>query len=133
MKAQTETKHTAKVSHTPGPWEVFMPSPARPSQVSVAALNGCVTIYDAPYTTETEANAHLISAAPEMLAELCKLPCAECGHDLIRHLDKYGCEYDRGDRQVQDVGAVAIGPCSCNGGEEDKKLIDLIRKAKGEL
>lgn len=39
--------------------------------------------------------------------------CDECEHSLVLHFDRYGCEYDRGDRQVQDVGAVAMGPCGC--------------------
>ena len=41
------------------------------------------------------------------------LPCEECEHSLSLHFDRYGCEYERGDRQVQDVGAVAMGPCGC--------------------
>ena len=41
------------------------------------------------------------------------LPCEECEHSLVLHFDHYGCEYERGDVQVQDVGAVAQGPCSC--------------------
>jgi hypothetical protein len=135
MPAQTETKHTPKVSHTPGPWKA---ESTQPNLIQVEAGNLIVADcwsddYECAVSETDWANAHLIAAAPEMLAELCKLPCAECGHELIRHLDRYGCEYDRGDRQVQEVGSVAIGPCSCNGGEEDRKIIDVIRGAKGKL
>lgn len=41
------------------------------------------------------------------------LECDECGHSLVLHFDRHGCEYERGDVQVQDVGAVASGPCGC--------------------
>lgn len=41
------------------------------------------------------------------------LPCEECEHSLALHFDRNGCEYERGDRQVQEVGAVAMGPCGC--------------------
>ena len=74
----------------------------------------------------------LHEAAPELLHEICKLPCGDCGHDLDWHLDKYGCEFDRGDG-YRAGGEIleALGPCGCEGGEYDKKLIALIRKAKG--
>lgn len=54
--------------HTKEPWEVIPPSPARPSQIGVVGHRGQVTIYDAPLTGETEANAMLIAAAPDLLA-----------------------------------------------------------------
>jgi hypothetical protein len=78
------------------------------------------------------ANAQLWASAPELLEEICKLPCGECGHDLDRHVDKYGCEFDRGDREgYEGEPAQAMGPCGCKGGEYDKKLIALICRAKG--
>lgn len=53
--------------HTPGPWKVEAPfSPDRPSRIGVSAAHGCCTIYDAPLTNETEANAALIAAAPDL-------------------------------------------------------------------
>lgn len=39
----------------------------------VAASNGQVVIYQAPLTVETEANARLIAAAPDLLAALNRL------------------------------------------------------------
>ena len=58
--------------HTRGPWSVILPSAEHPSRAMVAAGSG-VTIYDAPLTTETEANARLIAAAPDLLRELERL------------------------------------------------------------
>jgi hypothetical protein len=42
--------------------------------------------------------------------------CDECGHEIRRHNDKYGCEYERGDAWVEGEncgGLVAQGPCGC--------------------
>jgi hypothetical protein len=51
--------------HTPGPWLVVPPSAERPSRAMVGTDE--VTIYDVPLTRQTEANARLIAAAPELL------------------------------------------------------------------
>lgn len=56
--------------HTRGPWEYHTPNKQHLSEVRVSACDGQVSIYSAPKTTETEANARLISAAPEMLQAL---------------------------------------------------------------
>lgn len=45
-------------------------------------------------------------------------PCDECGHSLILHFDRYGCEYERGDHEGGEgdhgpFGAYAMGPCGC--------------------
>lgn len=56
--------------HTPGPWNFNPPTAANPSTASVTACGGFVSIYTAPLTLETEANARLIAAAPELLASL---------------------------------------------------------------
>jgi hypothetical protein len=60
-------------AHTPGPWFVSPPTRENPSEARVTALAGGVRIYEAPLTRETEANAHLIAAAPDMLAALERL------------------------------------------------------------
>lgn len=62
-------RETAK--HTPGPWQTFEPDMEHPSRARVGALDGQVDIYNAPLTRETEANARLIAAAPDLL-EACK-------------------------------------------------------------
>jgi hypothetical protein len=62
----------SKAKHTPGPWKVYPPSPNNPSRATVSAANGQCTIYDAPLTTETAANARLIAATPEMVELLKK-------------------------------------------------------------
>ncbi len=62
--------------HSPGPWKVIPPDSDHPSRVMVGAVpqpagaGYGVTIYDAPLTTETEANARLIAAAPTMYQAL---------------------------------------------------------------
>ncbi len=57
------------MSHTREPWKVMEPGKeTEPSCASVCACEGMVNIYDAPLTMETEANAHLIAASPELLA-----------------------------------------------------------------
>jgi hypothetical protein len=60
---------SAQAEHTPGPWAVLPPDSSRPSQVIVYARSGA-EIYKAPLTAETEANARLIAAAPDLLAAL---------------------------------------------------------------
>ncbi len=54
------------MTHTPGPWEVIPPTSEYPSRARVGG-SGC-DIYDAPLTNETMSNAHLIAAAPDLLA-----------------------------------------------------------------
>jgi hypothetical protein len=54
--------------HTKGIWTFIPPNPENPSRAIVAS--GFALIYDAPLTNETEANARLIAAAPELLEEL---------------------------------------------------------------
>ncbi|WP_294348007.1 hypothetical protein [Prosthecochloris sp.] len=51
--------------YTPGSWKVIPPSEEHPSRAMVSSALG-VDIYNAPLTAETEANANLIAAAPEM-------------------------------------------------------------------
>lgn len=63
-------KSTSRI--TPGPWHVRPPTAQSPSRATVTALSGFVSIYDAPLTAETAANARLIAAAPE-LATACRL------------------------------------------------------------
>lgn len=42
------------------------------------------------------------------------LPCEECDHSLSLHFDRYGCEYDLGDREGDESGpAYARGNCGC--------------------
>lgn len=59
-------------SSTPGPWHVRPPTAQNPSRAIVSAMSGGVTIYDAPLTVETAANARLIAAAPDLLTA-CRL------------------------------------------------------------
>lgn len=55
------------MGHTPGPWVVVKPNADNPSRAMVGSAKGA-NIYNAPLTDETEANAHLIAAAPDMFA-----------------------------------------------------------------
>jgi hypothetical protein len=55
-------------NHTPGDWHVIEPSFANPSRAMVCSASH-VSIYDAPLTNETAANARLIAAAPDLLRE----------------------------------------------------------------
>lgn len=67
--------------HTPGQWKIYAPNEIYPSRALVGARGGQVSIYDAPLTNETEANARLIACAPELLAlvERYASECGECG------------------------------------------------------
>lgn len=56
-----------KTKHTQGPWEYLPPNKNNLSVVRVQAKNGMNYLYRAPLTVETEANAKLIAAAPELL------------------------------------------------------------------
>lgn len=51
--------------------------------------------------------------ATETLAALRGLKCPECGHKLAEHVDQHGCQVERRDIQVAEVGAMAQGPCGC--------------------
>lgn len=68
-----------------------------------------------------------------LLAALENIECSDCGHLLKCHADKYGCEFDMGDRHVDDVGDVAAGPCSCTCEEmpDLQAAVEAIRLAKG--
>ena len=42
------------------------------------------------------------------------LECEECGHSLGLHFNRYGCDYDLGDREGDESGpAYARGECGC--------------------
>lgn len=66
----TPERNTMK--YTPGPWAV-VDTKVVPSRAVVVACDGGVDIYNAPLTAETEANAHLIAAAPDLLEALDQL------------------------------------------------------------
>ena len=56
-------------THTPGPWTLEGYPLTEPSNVRITSKHGTIcNIYDC--STEDEANARLIAAAPEMLAVL---------------------------------------------------------------
>ena len=60
--------------HTPGPWRVYPPRPFRTGlEVHVARAEGVRGPLVATVTDENGPNAHLIAAAPDMLAELKRL------------------------------------------------------------
>lgn len=48
---------------------------------------------------------------PELYRIVAELPCAECGDELRLHLEQYGCK----------------------GGEEEKKILAVLRAAKPRL
>lgn len=50
----------------------------------------------------------------KLVGQVAKIECDTCGHKLGLHVDKYGCEFDRGDREGDESGpAYALGPCAC--------------------
>lgn len=51
----------------------------------------------------------------ELMEALGRIVCPDCEHELRLHVSDGYCEQELGDRQVQDVGAVAMGPCGCKG------------------
>lgn len=118
---------TTKAQHTPGPWTVteigtIEDDSHNPAQIaSISPRN-------------REANARLISAAPEMLEALEQLECPDCGHTLKYHADKYNCEVDRGDGyRIGSEILEALGPCGCEclDAPDLLPLIAAIRKARG--
>jgi hypothetical protein len=75
----------------------------------------------------------------ELLEALENIECPECNHILKFHADRYGCEVDRGDREIGGI-LQAAGPCGCNAeygpGLADiypdlTKAILVLRKIKG--
>jgi hypothetical protein len=77
-----------QAKHTPGPWEVTnIPQAVRHSEFSVKAVFGCPGMDDSKlvpamitFGANAEANAHLIAAAPDLLA------IAECQEAIRRWL-----------------------------------------------
>lgn len=72
----------------------------------------------------------------QMFTALAKLVCPECDHELQHHVDEYGCEIERGDREGDESGpAYALGPCGCSDADlEDYpdfvRALEAFRKAK---
>lgn len=53
--------------------------------------------------------------AGKLYEALGNMSCSECEHKLKYHIDKYGCEYERGDGYIGDAEYLqALGPCGCN-------------------
>ncbi len=51
-----------------------------------------------------------------LVEALGNVECPECEHSVRYHLDKYGCEYERGDGYPNGSEILqALGPCSCKG------------------
>lgn len=59
-------------------------------------------------------------SAEDHRAEYLSTLCEECGHAILYHCGRYGCSAERGDVQVQEVGAVALPPCSCKAHSRDE-------------
>ena len=70
---------TNETKHTPGPWEVTDNTADGYGQLVVGSMHGAVAICytaepgDPGMPSECEANARLIAAAPELLAQLVKM------------------------------------------------------------
>lgn len=77
-----------------------------------------------------------------LLEALENMICPDCDHRLGLHADRYGCEFDRGDREINGL-LQAAGPCGCNAPygpgldpkcyAEELAAIAAIRTAKGKL
>jgi len=74
--------------HTLGPWRVTWPPNCADSKIAVTALGGQIDIYLAPLTQETEANARLIAAAPELLEALQDIVAASSAY-MKYHAEKF--------------------------------------------
>ena len=62
-----------------------------------------------------------------LVAALEGILCPQCGHTLARHVDEYGCEYDRGDGYRGDAEYLqALGPCGCKA-EEHPEIVQAIQ------
>ena len=70
--------------------------------------------------------------ASGVVAAVGEAECAECGHSLRYHLDKYGCEIERGDGYRGAEFMEALGPCSCKCKDSpiDKSLLTVLARAK---
>jgi hypothetical protein len=92
----SEVKTDEKESHTPGPWSYFpaqnyegfaiAPLGRLPTLAAIES-KGCITAFN--YPGQTEPNARLIAAAPELLAiceDLLNIPelVCECGRPECR-------------------------------------------------
>lgn len=66
-------------AHTPGPWVLngVMAMDTRLWIVSIPGEQARIEVAD--YSTESEANAHLIAAAPSLLAALERVGCQDVG------------------------------------------------------
>ena len=87
-------------AHTPGPWYFNERSKQRqPIIASEATPNSVAVVYDHASDEQVQANAHLIAAAPELLASLEGL-LAESMVDVSEQVDIRA-------RQVQARAAIA--------------------------
>ena len=70
----------------------------------------------------------------ELLKALGAIPCPDCEHSLRQHVDKYGCEYDRGDGYFGGAEFLqALGPCGCECEKADAEFseaVELLRRLK---
>ena len=122
------------MSHTPGPWRVgeseacgvttidgYSPEKKTPYLVGgVSVYSGgkdtiCFISWDEYDKTEREANARLISSAPELL-KICKLLLADC------------------ESFIEDIGGCdhAVGICVCPEIERIDEARETISKAEGK-
>jgi hypothetical protein len=58
--------------------------------------------------------------------------CEECGHAVSLHMDRYGCQYERGDIVVNECN-VAGGPCGCKVHHAKFKLLEAIKAENAEI
>ena len=70
-------------THTPGPWEI-VPRDAPKGTLMIASTDGLIAVMECsktrPVTYEkAEANARLVSAAPDLLEALKRLMFMDCG------------------------------------------------------
>lgn len=75
---------------------------------------------------------HLQAVVSGLAGTLGLVICTECDHELILHVDKYGCERDRGDGyRAGSEYLEALGPCGCKGGPLEQQIIALLRQVRG--
>jgi len=72
-----------------------------------------------------------LEPSDEMFVALAKLICPACDHELQHHLDKFGCEVERGDHEGNEgEPAYALPPCGCNEDDLRDDYPDMVRALK---
>lgn len=114
--------------------EILKKASPRPWQVDGGAIGGSdgelVTLFNVANRDLSILAVNAYEKQREVIRELLKLlgeiECGSCGHSLRYHLDRYGCEYEKGD----DAYGRARGPCCCKAESSDADCVTALARAK---